>query len=161
MVDEAQDLSFCQVKVVLNTLTAGASVVVLGDDSQGIFQFSGALSNTIHELSDMARRNGVAVTEHRLMQNHRSTDAIVSASEAFLPDVDRAMRTDICGNGKPSVPVEGVYCQTARPAATRILDLVEKKDCTPGEIVVLRHKSFTYADELVKFLKMFLKLFLK
>lgn len=150
IVDEAQDLSFCQVKIVLNTLRAGACVVVLGDDSQGIFQFSGALSNTIHELEAMARRHGISVSQHRLMKNHRSTDAVVMASEALLPDADREMRVDISGNGNPNVPVEAVLAYTAMPIATRIVDLVQSRALAPGEIVVMRHRNFAWTDELVK-----------
>jgi len=150
IIDEAQDLSFCQVNVVLNTLLADACVVVLGDDSQGIFQFSGALSNTIHELKRMSQLHGIDTTQFRLMQNHRSNDAVVLASEAFLPANDTALRKDIRGNETTNHPVEAARCHTPKVITTKLLELVQSKTCEPGDIVVLRHKSFGWGDELVK-----------
>ena len=149
IIDEAQDMSFCQVKVVLNTLLANACVVALGDDSQGIFQFSGALSNTIQELERMSKKHGMDTIQFRLMQNHRSSDEIVLASEAFLPFQDTEFRKDIRGNGSKSTP-EAMLCTSPHAIVAKILELVQSKTCSPGEIVILRHKTFGWNDELVK-----------
>lgn len=152
IIDEAQDLSYCQVKIVINTLLAGACVVVLGDDSQGIFQFSGALSNTIHELRTMATKHSIKTKQFTLMQNHRSSDAVVKVSEQFLPQEDRELRSDTKGNGSTNYPVEGVLCHstTSHIISRRIADLIQSEKCEPGDFVILRHKRFGYGDELVK-----------
>ena len=149
-IDEFQDLSRSQLAIVMNAVNAGARVVALGDASQGIFGFSGAMPNTFKALFELADEAGIEVEKHELFQNHRSTDAIVGASEGFLSEEDRVGREGIVGNGKPSVPVK-FMTSDYEPVwvAREIVRLVKEKERTPGEIVVLRHKNFRPDDPFV------------
>jgi superfamily I DNA/RNA helicase len=147
-VDEAQDLSLCQTKVVLNAMTSGAIVVILGDESQGIFGFSGAMTNTLTEIRGSASRLGFGMIDYKLYKNYRSTESIVTCAEKFLPKDEREKRVGITGNGKPSLPVEMSCCDDEATEVARKLVNVLKAGTPPGEIVVLRHKAFSHGDEL-------------
>jgi superfamily I DNA/RNA helicase len=149
-VDEAQDLSQCQLEIVLNTLRLGASVVVLGDDSQGIFQFSGACNMTIREFERRCEAAGASLLRHHLFKNFRSTDAIVKVSERLLPATDRLYRVGVSGNGADGKPVEALVTdgEHADALAERVVALL-REGYGPGDVVVLRHKNFHNGDPLV------------
>jgi len=153
-VDEGQDLTRCQLGVLLNTLRAGACVVVLGDDSQGVFQFSGACNQTLRSLKGQATVAGIPVTCYGLMQNHRSTNRIVRASEALLPFSDRSCRVGVKGNGTDGAPVEVRVCKTdveeAKAVASRLIALLQEGACAPGDVVVLRHRNWAWNDPVIQ-----------
>jgi len=156
-VDEAQDLTRCQLGILANTLVAGACVIVLGDDSQGIFQFSGACNQTMRALREQAIRAEIPVKRHGLMQNHRSTNRIVRASEAMLPFSDRSCRVGVKGNGTDGVAVEVRLSKTedeeAKEVASRIVGLLEEGEYGATDVVVLRHRNWTWNDPIVQSLR--------
>jgi superfamily I DNA/RNA helicase len=147
-VDEAQDLSLCQTRIVLNAMSAGACVVILGDESQGIFGFSGAMTNTLTEIKKRAGQNGININNYQLYRNHRSTDTIVACAEKFLPSEEREKRLGITGNGEFQTPIEIACCDDEAVEVARKLVAVLKDGAHPGQIAVLRHKAFYHGDEL-------------
>jgi superfamily I DNA/RNA helicase len=157
VVDEAQDLNRCQMQVVLNCLRAGnRNVLVLGDDSQGIFQFSGAVHNTIKTILSACEGDGIRFARHTLFQNHRSTNQIVRASEMLLPPSDAASRVGVRGNGD-GVGVEVCVAPSpeteARRIAERAIKLVADGLCKPEDMVFLRHTNWSWTDPLLGAIK--------
>lgn len=156
-VDEAQDLTRCQLAILVNTLRAGACVVVLGDDSQGIFQFSGACNQTLKALREQAARAEISVQRYELMKNHRSTNRIVRASEAMLPFTDRSCRVGVKGNGTDGVPVEVRVANNeeveAKAVASRVVALLRDKNYEPGDVAILRHRNWSWNDPIVQELR--------
>lgn len=156
-VDEAQDLTRCQLKIIENTLRAGACVVVLGDDSQGIFQFSGACNQTLKALREQANRDEIAVQRYELMKNHRSTNRIVRASEAMLPFVDRSCRVGVKGNGTDGMPVEVRVGKDedveAKAVTSRVVALLRDENYKAGDVVILRHRNWSWNDPIVQELR--------
>jgi superfamily I DNA/RNA helicase len=154
-VDEAQDLSLCQVQILMHALRAGARVVVLGDDSQGIFLFAGAHANTLKTLLALAAEEQppIPTTRFTLFKNYRSTDAIVDAAERLLPKVDVKDRVGIRGNGTAGDSVEVLYNPKGKfgpvPVCKKIIELLQAGK-RPQDIVLLRHKKFSWNDPLVK-----------
>jgi superfamily I DNA/RNA helicase len=153
-VDEAQDLNRTMLGILQNTLDAGACVVVLGDDSQGIFAFSGAEDRTIASFLHITASRGIPIKKFGLFTNFRCTDKIVDVAERLLPHADRQHRVGVCGNGTTGAPVE-VYSYghrdgegEAEAVASRIVELVRKNEAAPGDIVVLRHKNWSFFDDL-------------
>ena len=146
-VDEAQDLTETQSKVVQTALARGITVVVLGDDSQGIFVFSGASFNTIVSLVKWTETTGINLQEFKLLKNHRSTNHIVAASELLLPIQDRDMRKGVVGNGTTGVCVKvGADGSAIVP---EILKLIKTTTTSASDIVVLRHKNWTNDDPTI------------
>jgi superfamily I DNA/RNA helicase len=153
VVDEAQDLNRCQMQIVTNCINAGnRNILILGDDSQGIFHFSGAVHNTMKTIIQACETGGVRTSRHALFQNHRSTNQIVRASELLLPPSDCASRAGVRGNGD-GPDVEACIAPTpeveARRIAARAVDLVCKGMCDPSDIVILRHANWSWNDALL------------
>lgn len=153
IVDEAQDFNKCQMRTILNCLRAGnRNVLVLGDDSQGIFQFTGAVFNTLKTIIEECSAFGSRHTIYKLFQNHRSTNQIVAASELLLPKEDRSSRVNVKGNGD-GAPVEVCVFKSndieARGIAQKAISLVSEKKYDVSDFVFLRHSNWAFNDPLV------------
>jgi superfamily I DNA/RNA helicase len=149
-VDESQDLTETQSKIVQTALARGITVVLLGDDSQGIFVFSGASFNTIHSLVNWTQTNNIDLQPFKLLKNHRSTNSIVAASELLLPKEDRDARVGVVGNGKTGVAVQVGADGTL--VVHEILNSI-KGGTSPGDIVLLRHKNWSNDDIIISQLR--------
>ena len=157
VVDEAQDLSLSQMEIVLTAAEHGASVVVLGDDSQGIMVFSGAVSRTLHALKREAEKRAIDVRSFKLLTNFRSTNQIVHVSEALLPFEDRRLRQGTRSNrdGKAvNISAWKNERAEAEAVAKKVLALIKEGEC-PGNIVVQRHSNFRYDDPVITFFDRF------
>ena len=151
-VDESQDLNRCQLEIILKAAEYGACVVCLGDDSQGIFHFSGAVDRTMHTMAREAQQRGVDAHVYKLLTNFRSTQQIVEASEALLPEEDQTFRkgTKATHNGPPvQLSAWQSDVEESMEVASRIVLLVGSGTCQAGDIVVLRHSNWSFADTAV------------
>ena len=81
-VDEFQDVSPAQLRVVRGWLGERRDLTVVGDPDQAIFSFTGADPTGLTEFT--RRFPGASVM--RLDHNHRSTPQVVAAAEALLAD---------------------------------------------------------------------------
>lgn len=79
MVDEYQDVNPCQEELIRLLHRRSETLFVVGDDDQSIYAWRGADVSNILEFQQ--RYPGCSV--HTLLQNFRSTEPIVQASEAF------------------------------------------------------------------------------
>jgi len=79
VVDECQDLSVSQLKIIKELYAHGVKIHVIGDLNQSIYEFRNIIpdntENFIRELS---------MNEYKLTENYRSCDTIVSASMSLL-----------------------------------------------------------------------------
>jgi ATP-dependent DNA helicase UvrD/PcrA len=83
LVDEFQDTNHAQAQL-LHLLAGGSeSLVVVGDDDQGIYRFRGA---SVKNLEDFRARYPGA-PEVRLEVNHRSTQAILDCADALVAPI--------------------------------------------------------------------------
>ena len=80
LVDEFQDTNHAQAELLYLLAGDAASLVVVGDDDQGIYRFRGASSKNIADF----RRRFPDAAELRLEVNHRSTQAILDAAAAVV-----------------------------------------------------------------------------
>jgi hypothetical protein len=156
LVDEAQDLSQAQLTIVQTTLKAGACVVAVGDSSQGICVFSGSSENPILQLVEWAKQTlgEDSVVEHRLTKNHRSTEPIVRASEAVLPDADIARRGHVEANGPgmPPLLLTGEEEYEARDVARCVQRMVQS-GVQPGQIAILGLRNFGWGSPIASSLR--------
>ena len=90
LVDEFQDTNHAQAELLYLVAGRADSLMVVGDDDQGIYRFRGASSKNITDF----RRRFPAAADLRLERNHRSTQAILDAASAVVtPIADRAPKT--------------------------------------------------------------------
>ena len=83
LVDEFQDTNHAQAELIFTVADPAGSVVVVGDDDQGIYRFRGASGKN---MSDFRRRFPDA-REVRLERNYRSTQAILDAAAAVVAPI--------------------------------------------------------------------------
>ena len=87
-VDEFQDVSPAQLRLLRGWLGDRPDLCVVGDPDQAIYAFAGAESGILTRFGHQFR-GGHVVT---LDRNYRSTPQIVGAAEALLADADRVGR---------------------------------------------------------------------
>ena len=85
IVDEAQDLNILQHLMVGKALRHNGRVFITGDDRQAIMAFSGALSNSFHELV-----NKFDCTVLPLTVSWRCPRAVIEVAQRYVPDIQAA-----------------------------------------------------------------------
>ncbi|MFO7590622.1 MAG: ATP-dependent DNA helicase UvrD2 [Acidimicrobiia bacterium] len=121
-VDEFQDVSPAQLRVIRCWLGDRRDLTVVGDPDQAIFSFTGADPTGLTEFTK--RFPGAAVV--RLDHNHRSTPQIVAAGEALLADGGRPRptRRALSASGpEPTVVAYDDDEEEARAVARTVRDL--------------------------------------
>jgi DNA helicase-2/ATP-dependent DNA helicase PcrA len=120
-VDEFQDISPAQLRLVRAWLGDRADLCVVGDADQAIYGFGGADPSF---LTDFARQFPAAEVLH-LGRNYRSTPEIVDTAEAVLRDGggSRPPRVGVRGSGpRPTVTAYDTEEDEARKVAGRLRD---------------------------------------
>ena len=121
-VDEFQDVSPAQLRVIRGWLGDRRDLTVVGDPDQSIFSFTGADPTGLTEFTK--RFPGAAVV--RLDHNHRSTPQVVAAAEALLADAGRprpTRRALSAAGPEPTVVAYDDNEDEARGVARAIRDL--------------------------------------
>ena len=89
LVDEFQDTNHAQAELLYLVAGGAESLMVVGDDDQGIYRFRGASAKNVADF----RRRFPEAAELRLEVNHRSTQTILDAATAVVvPIPDRAAK---------------------------------------------------------------------
>ena len=120
-VDEFQDISPAQLRLVRAWLGDRADLCVVGDADQAIYGFGGADPSF---LTDFTRQFPAAEVLH-LGRNYRSTPEIVDTAEAVLRDGggSRPPRVGVRGSGpRPTVTAYDTEEDEARQVAGRLRD---------------------------------------
>ena len=100
IVDEAQDLNILQHLMVAKALRHNGRVFVTGDDRQAIMAFSGALSNSFHEL--VARFDCTVLP---LTVSWRCPKSVIAVAQRYVPDI-QAAPTAIEGSVLEAAPTD-------------------------------------------------------
>ncbi len=87
LIDEFQDTNHAQAELIFTVVDPAGSVVVVGDDDQGIYRFRGASGKNMADF----RRRFPDAGEVRLERNYRSTQAILDAAGAVVAPVPDRM----------------------------------------------------------------------
>jgi len=85
IIDEAQDLNALQHLMIKKALRHQGRVFVTGDDRQAIMAFSGALSNSFHQLVD-----SFDCTVLPLTISWRCPKAVIEVARQYVPDIKAA-----------------------------------------------------------------------
>lgn len=80
--DEYQDVNLLQEELLEQLSKGSASVCVVGDDDQNIFQWRGSNVNYIIDFPTKYKRYGMTAEE--LDINYRATDGLVNTAESFI-----------------------------------------------------------------------------
>ena len=139
IVDEFQDTSDNQISLVkkLSDTKHFESLIVVGDDSQTIFEFRDAVTENIVDFFDKIGKTG---TDFFITENHRSTPEILNFANTIVKRNEIRVEKELVAtreSGKP-VEVEGFYSKSDE--YDYIADVVQKKldeGIKPEDIAIL------------------------
>ena len=145
LVDEYQDVSPLQHKLLEVWLGSREDLVVVGDASQTIYSFAGASSSYLLEFPERYPQGTVV----KLERNYRSGEHIVRAANPILLGRPGALTLEAQG-GSPE-PIHRHVARTdeaeARYVATTIKGLIEQGIAPDGIAVLLRFGAQSLAIE--------------
>jgi len=126
LIDEYQDTNLVQGEFVDLLGSEGAHLFIVGDDSQSIYSFRGAMYSNILEFPD--RHKNVAIK--KLEINYRSTPAILDFANQIFKQAPAHFRktlrpVKVAGERPYLIPLRDSE-EEAMFIATRILDLLEE-----------------------------------
>ena len=136
LVDEYQDTNYAQYVIIRRLALGGATLCVVGDDSQSIYSFRGArIENILRFKNDFPD-----AATYKLEQNYRSTKCIVEAANSVIAKNDRQIEKSSFseGNQGEKISILKAYTDTeeASIVADRIRALVRNgEEC--GRMAVL------------------------
>ena len=137
MVDEYQDTSHCQFRLVHNLAKAHNNICVVGDDDQSIYKFRGADISNILDFEKQFKNAKVI----KLEQNYRSTKQILDAANEVIKNnkgrKSKALWTDKTDGDK----IIAFEAQNEREEAYYIVN----------KIAELLNQGYSYKDIAVLF----------
>jgi len=148
LVDEYQDTNPIQADIVKLVASGHNNIMVVGDDSQSIYSFRGADFRNIMDFPQIFPGTRVV----RLEENYRSTQAILSLTNAIIDKAEekytKKLFSNIEGGDKPLVQGTWDESAQARWVAEKIVEL-QGRGVPPDEIAVLFRSGFhSYKLEL-------------
>ena len=84
-VDEAQDLSTLQHRMIEKSLKKDGQLVIVGDPNQAIYAWRGASSNSFHELTEKFKLDALGLT-----YSFRCPRSVVGEAKKYVPDIEAA-----------------------------------------------------------------------
>jgi DNA helicase-2/ATP-dependent DNA helicase PcrA len=123
LVDEFQDTNHAQSELLHLVAGTADSLMVVGDDDQGIYRFRGASTKNIADFRGRFPR----CAELRLELNHRSGQAILDASGAIVaPIPDRSDKRLMAAPGAPGARPRFWMAEDPEGQARAIVDEVRR-----------------------------------
>ncbi|NBW97644.1 MAG: ATP-dependent helicase, partial [Planctomycetia bacterium] len=137
LVDEYQDTSAIQERILAGLARDHRSICVVGDDDQSIYAWRGA---QISHILDFPRRWQGAVTV-RLVENYRSTPEIIRAANQLISCNTRRHGKELVSKAPAGVPPAIVQAQDEVDESRRVVADVEARlragEVAPSEAVIL------------------------
>jgi len=137
LVDEYQDTSGIQERILAALARDHKSICVVGDDDQSIYAWRGA---EISHILDFARRwPGAKVV--KLEENYRSTPEIIQAANLLIERNARRHGKTLVANSPAGMPPAVMQAQDETDEAQRVVgdleSLLREQRCGPGNAVIL------------------------
>jgi len=137
LIDEYQDINPAQNALIEALLGAGGQLWVVGDDDQAIYGWRGS---DVRFINSFARRYEGAAT-YRLKRNYRSSDIIVTASQALISNNSARLPKRLQSeSGVRSRPICLVGRADERDEAEWVREAIQKlllRDTRPEDIAIL------------------------
>ena len=122
MVDEYQDTSHSQYRLVSLLAEKNKNICVVGDDDQSIYRFRGADITNILEFEKQFKNAKVI----KLEQNYRSTTQILDVANEIIKNNKERKSKKLWSGKKDGVPVKLITVEHQHAEAHKIADIVEK-----------------------------------
>ena len=137
LIDEYQDTSGIQERILSALARDHRSICVVGDDDQSIYAWRGA---EISHILEFARRwTGARIV--KLEENYRSTPEIIRAANLLIEQNSRRHGKTLVAASASGVPPAIVQAQDDLDEARRVVgdaeSLFKELQCDPGEAAIL------------------------
>ena len=132
-VDEYQDTNLLQEQIYFALVKrGGANITVVGDDDQSLYRFRGAVVELFHDFPlHLVRETGRKATTVFLTINYRSTDPIITFSDAYIRRDTSFQHVRVAGKPrivspgkKPGLPVLGLFRPTIADLAADVAKFI-------------------------------------
>ncbi len=137
LVDEYQDTSGIQERILAALARDHKSICVVGDDDQSIYAWRGAEISHILEFT----RRWPGATVVKLEENYRSTPEIIQAANLLIEQNSRRHGKTLVSNAPAGMPPAVVQAQDETDEARRVVGdlegLLRERQCSPGETAIL------------------------
>lgn len=137
LIDEYQDTSGIQERILSALARDHRSLCVVGDDDQSIYAWRGA--EVSHILDFAARWPGAKIV--RLEENYRSTPEIIAAANQLIERNTRRHGKTLVATAPPGVPPAIVQAQDEVDESRRVVgdleSLLRERRVIPAEAVIL------------------------
>ena len=137
LVDEYQDTSGIQERILAALARDHRSICVVGDDDQSIYAWRGAEISHILEFT----RRWPGATVVKLEENYRSTPEIIRAANLLIERNSRRHGKTLVSNAPAGMPPAVVQAQDETDEARRVVgdleSLLREHRCSPGEAAIL------------------------
>jgi DNA helicase-2/ATP-dependent DNA helicase PcrA len=137
LVDEYQDTNPLQADLLEGMSAGGAAVTAVGDDAQAIYSFRAASHRNIMEFPGRFRAEVVTLEE-----NHRSTPAILAATNALIAQAARRHPKQLWsrreGPGRPTLVRCGDEADQSRQVCARVLEHHEQGTRLMAQAILVR-----------------------
>lgn len=149
LVDEYQDTSPLQARIIRGLSPAGLGLTVVGDDQQAIFGFRAASVRNMLDFPDLFPTPTETIT---LERNFRSTEPILQLANAIHAEAAERIPKCLRGRGltgpRPQLLVVADESAQAREVVTRVLALYEEGVRLSDQAVLVRSAHHTTLLEL-------------
>lgn len=138
LVDEYQDTNALQAVILRGLKPDGSGLTVVGDDAQAIYGFRAA---TVRNILDFPQQYSPPARLITLEQNYRSTQPILSASNAVIGEARERFTKDL----------RSERISYDKPALITVLDDAGQVGCIVAMILENREAGLTLKDQAVLF----------
>ena len=146
LVDEFQDISPLQYRLIMAWNKGGRELFVIGDHDQAIYGFRGADAGCFEQL----KQDVPDAAEIRLLENYRSTPQILSAADAVIannPGTERILHA----NRPAGVPVRITEAESDRAEAIFVAKEINRLTGGIGmleaqELFLTGERTFSFGD---------------
>jgi DNA helicase-2/ATP-dependent DNA helicase PcrA len=149
LVDEYQDTSPLQARIVRGLRPSGEGLTVVGDDQQAIYGFRAASVRNMLDFPSLFPTPAVTLT---LERNWRSTEPVLRLANAVQAEaaerVPKSLRGGGRGGPRPQLLVVADETAQAREVVTRVLALCEEGVRLHDQAVLVRSSHHTTLLEL-------------
>ncbi len=128
VVDEYQDNSQMQA-LMLRKIVEKGCLTVVGDDDQCIYEFRGASPGNFDRLKEEFAKKNISVQEEVLIDNHRSSENILTVASSFLEGDTRRHPKSLRSTKPKGLPVEVWECPSqAKQAKEIVTGMIRRHD---------------------------------
>ncbi len=131
LVDEYQDTSYTQYKILKILAKKHRNLFVVGDEDQSIYAFRGArVENVMDILKDFPD-----IRIYRLEKNYRSNNVILRAANHVIKNNKSRIGKNLWTDKRGSDKIKIVECENEREEAEKVYEIL--KNYNPSDVLIL------------------------